>query len=572
MPISRSWHSVFWFAAVLAAQSQVGPDEVIVHGGPYAPLNGGVIRTQVDLVEVPVVVRNGKGAAVPGLTRDNFEVQDSGKKREIAAFSVETFTRSGMAKSTEAAPAAAPSPVAPAPKAIPLKRVIALVLDDLNTDFADLRRGKSAAQKFVAESLAPGDLVGVFTTALSPPVTFTTDAQKLQKTIEAVQPHPMYADDSMQCPRIRAYDAYLIVNHLDNEVMAAKVAELRACQPGIRDPERIVTGMAQTTWESARRVTENTLRSISGIVAAMSKLPGQRIVLLTSGGFLSGDTEEQMQELSIQALHSGVVINSMDLRGLYTVIPGGDASEMRPVGRVPRGAQITEAKMAGRTASASEDGLAVLAFSTGGQFAHNSNDLAGGLQRIGAVPEVLYVLGFAPTDVVRDGKYHPLKVRLTGGAHGSVQARMGYTAPSKEVPAEQVHQRDFDRLMLGSDTPSDVAIKITTGPGLADDGPACGIKTWIDIGQLDFETKEDRRTQKVTITAALLDAAGSFVAGRQGEAQLALKQTTFDRMATGGLTLSLSVPAEPGSYNLRVLVQEGLKGKTTAVSRSVEVH
>jgi hypothetical protein len=40
------------------------------------------------LVEVEVVVRDSRGKSVKGLTRDDFELRDSGKRRDLTAFSV----------------------------------------------------------------------------------------------------------------------------------------------------------------------------------------------------------------------------------------------------------------------------------------------------------------------------------------------------------------------------------------------------------------------------------------------------------------------------------------------------
>ena len=50
------------------------------------------LRTEVDLVEVPVVVRDGWHRAVAGLTRNNFEIYDTGVRQTITAFSEQHFT------------------------------------------------------------------------------------------------------------------------------------------------------------------------------------------------------------------------------------------------------------------------------------------------------------------------------------------------------------------------------------------------------------------------------------------------------------------------------------------------
>jgi hypothetical protein len=100
---------------------------------------------------------------------------------------------------------------------------------------------------------------------------------------------------------------------------------------------------------------------------------------------------------------------------------------------------------------AKDDGMAMLASATGGSFFHNNNDLALGFKRLAAVPDVLYVLGFYPGEVVADGGYHQLKVRLTSGHHGSIEASDGYYAPEKELPADQSRRLDRDRMLKGPD-------------------------------------------------------------------------------------------------------------------------
>jgi len=552
-------------ALALAAQTQISPDEVSLDAAPYSPAFAGeTIRTQVELVEVPVVVRDAKGNAVLGLQRDDFELFDSGKKQEISSFSIETFPRSVMAE--PAAGPTAPS-VEPAPtKSASPRRFIALVLDDLNTDLAGLARAKAAAKQFVSQSLAPGDVVGVFSTALTDTVLFTADTAKLKGAIDAVSPHPRFREEKGSCTIIRSFEAYLIANEMDPQLLSAKAAEFSACMHGIPldAAERAVRARSRAIWENATHSTVNTLDSLAAIVAVMGRMPGQRIVLLTSGGFLSNQQEMRLQTISTAALHSGVIISSLDLKGLYAVVPGGEESETRGLG-------MDALQIETRAEEAKDDGLAVLASSTGGQFFFNSNNLADGLRRLGAVPEVVYVLAFASGDIPHDGKYHPLKVRLTRGHHGSVQARMGYTAPPRELPSDLARQNERDRLLMSGGTPSDVPVKVTAEPG-SDTGPKVSIKTWIDVNALIYEHNNARRVQHLTVIAALLDESGGFVTGRQATANLALSEATFATLAPAGLTVALSLHAAAGDYTLRVLAQEATTGKMTAISMPVRLH
>src|ERR1017187_2513297 len=60
------------------------------------------LRTETRVVEVGVVVRDSRSHSAGGLTRDDFEIEDGGKKREITAFSTETSSPPAAASSARA--------------------------------------------------------------------------------------------------------------------------------------------------------------------------------------------------------------------------------------------------------------------------------------------------------------------------------------------------------------------------------------------------------------------------------------------------------------------------------------
>jgi hypothetical protein len=84
------------------------PDEVRVRGSIYWPRPQFTLRIDTKLVEVGGVVRDSKGRTVSGLNRDDFEIGDSGKKREIKIFSLEASSRAVATPPEQPASAAAP--------------------------------------------------------------------------------------------------------------------------------------------------------------------------------------------------------------------------------------------------------------------------------------------------------------------------------------------------------------------------------------------------------------------------------------------------------------------------------
>ena len=528
----------------LAAAQSIAPDEMHARTVLYVPPSPVILRTQVDLVEVPVVVRDGQRHTVAGLTKDDFEIYDSGKKQAITAFSVQNFTPPGDAGGAQpAAPADAAEPKGPS-----RPRFVALCFDDLHMDAAALVPAKEAAERFVKTSLAPGDSVVVVTTARSNRSEFTGDVPKLVEQIAKVTPAPQAdTNDRYMCPYIRPYEAYQIATHMDpgNQVLQAKLAECRVCshQPC---PESQITGMAEMIWGHTLLQSKNTLHVIGDVVNAMANLPGQRVILLTSAGFLTGTRETDLDLLMDKALHAQVVINTLDARGL-SYVPS----------RATQGVSLLS------------DAMAALAAGTGGAFYHNNNDLAAGFRELGMVPETIYVLGFGPSDVVADGRFHSLKVRLPAGKPYSLQARLGYTAPSANAAAPVSPLSRLDSEVMASDTITDLPVWFTweqwAGP------PGITMIAHLDVNRLRFDTGQDRRTQKLTIVAVLLDSRGSFVTGKRSELELNFTEATFAQLAKTGYTAAMTLPAPAGTYSVRAVAQDALEGKLAAAGGTVQI-
>ena len=129
-------------------------------------------------------------------------------------------------------------------------------------------------------------------------------------------------------------------------------------------------------------------------------------------------------EVIDRATKENVVINVIDARGLW-VSSAYDASEpATPSSVSPLNVQSTMWEEQSQYMP-----LANLADSTGGTFFHDRNDIDQGLLHAAAEPEVSYVLGFTLQNLKLDGKYHTLRVTLTGKQKWALQARRGYFAP-----------------------------------------------------------------------------------------------------------------------------------------------
>jgi VWFA-related protein len=577
----------------------LSPGEIRISSHPY--VLGATIRSETRLVQLEVVVRDRRGHAVPGLTKDDFAVFDAEKKRELTTFSVENFTASteGAPKSANASESPAVQLTTPQPAA-PLARPasgrwIGLLFDDLNTATGDLAHAKIAASRFVNEATSNGDHIALFTTSGGGKLSFTSDPTAVLKAITSIQSHPRLPPGGLsRCPRITPYEASQIVNG-DPMAMQAKVLE--ACKCG-QPPERCaplesaipsdlsnptshngtavdlietVKSQAEATWSLTRQVSEATLESIHASVEYLGKAPGpgNRMLLLASSGFLSDMLGEQQDAIINEALHDGVVINSLDAKGLYAEAPGRPINESPELDQLPMSAAIFEIRSLGDRLDSLDSPLARFAESTGGQLFRNNNDLDLGFDHLGLLPACAYLLGFTPPE---DGKYHKIKVGLTNASRDFVQVRPGYFAPAAGAVAQPSPSEKMDALMRSSNERSDLPATISEKVGTATSGgPQVTIQAHIDIQKLPFDLQKDRHVQKLTFVAALFDSQGNFVSGNEADMELALKPQSYDRFSKTGINGVMQLEAPPGSYRLRVVVQEAMPQATSATSQELRM-
>lgn len=539
-------------AALLAAQG-VDPKELRMSAVPYLPKPVYTIGAEARLVDVGVVVRDNRGHAVGGLTKADFQVRDNGKPREITAFSVHRFVPAGAAPAAISTAAPAPLPDKP--------RFVGLVFDDLGMPPADLSHARTAAKRFLKSGIAAGDRVAVLTVSSGLVLPFTADPAAIEQAIDQVVLRER-KNESSGCPRLLPYDAYVIANHVDSAALDAKISELMACEPAIcghhsgrnssgppcQQAVQSVQAMADGLWEQVRLQSRNIILTLENFVDAMARMNGTRVILLASSGFLSGTLEFDEDEVVERALRAGVVVNSLDAKGLYTV-------DAQPEDQVASArSRIYEQGLGSRPKESGNDAMANLAQATGGLFFHNSNDLERGFRELGMQPETSYLLGYAPDPP--DGKYHHLKVSLASGRHESVQARKGYMAVAAP-PVKPARVRRIDREVLRATQLDEAGVKAVVRPDKLENGtPAARISFQWDVTRLAFKLRDGARSQQLHMVAALLDRNGNFVAGKEGVAELALSEASFARLASAGLNLVLRLEAPPGAYQLRLVAAD----------------
>jgi len=418
------------------------------NGAQQPPESGTVLQVHVNAVLVPVVVRDARGRAIGDLTQNDFKVFDQGKRREISAFSVErgepfqVGELPGQAGLGAAASGVGMTAPAPSSSAAPLRSIVFL-FDDRHLNAGELAQMKQVALRMLDHPLLDGTRAVVLS-FLGVNSGLTHDHTVLQAAIAKLKERQAFREDAAQCPRISYYAADQIVNKHNKgefDIAMEKAAScvhspLPATTPSVESQpsqgpsaltEELTRNAANQSLITGQQDARDALDTIRDVVHSMSKLPGQRTLVLISPGFLLLEDVAMMHASSIldMAAAANVTVSALDARGLY--------GEMTPASE--SGAGSLSSTMLGGSegdrsdvARQSKQIMAELADGTGGTFFHNSNDLAGGLQALAAGPEYRYLLEFSIQDVKPNGTYHSLKIEVDRKGV-TVAAREGYYAP-----------------------------------------------------------------------------------------------------------------------------------------------
>lgn len=387
-----------------------------------------ILRTQVNLVLVPVVVRDGSGKAVGDLTKDDFQVFDRGKQQQITNFSIQKF-RSDISKNSIAN---SPGQLPTSSAAVAPSNFVGYWFDDVHLSVGDVVRVRDGAIRKL-ETLNASDRIAIFTSSGQGNFDFTGDREKLRNALMNLRQRPLGETSKHECPDISYYMADLIINKRDTNAFEQATDDAVACMHLLQMQRAIAAGQVQSVARgvlmTGEQASRRSLVSLKEAVRKLSVMPGSRSILVLSPGFFC-DTDLQFAEQDVLdlAVHSQVVISAIDARGLYVLNQAGDIEQNSGDAK----SSLARADYARNEAILSSGLLASVAAGSGGTFIQNTNDLSGGLQRL-AAPEYSYLLEFTPHDLKNDEKFHPIKVRLRSHKKLTVQARSGYFAPEQAV-------------------------------------------------------------------------------------------------------------------------------------------
>jgi VWFA-related protein len=526
--------------------------------------------SEVELVTVDAVVLDREGRPVPGLSLQDFVLEEDGRPLEIARFEAIVL------EAATTAPTATPGVVATNQDRPGPGRAFALLLDDLALTGAEAIEVRSAVAAFIPKALRAGDEVMLATT--SGDVRWTARVPEGREDLLAVlaRVHGRYTDPAASMDLMSEYEAYTITNRSTGSRYVTRVVDrwLRAnlCPsvgPAGGSPScpSMVVGRAQHVDALRRGRNRATLDGVRRAIESFGGTRGRKSVLLFSRGFLS-DTDLDLRHVGLASRLANAAVYFIDARGLVAT---SVFESVASAGPPPPGTTIGEMNF--EETSLSIAGAQDLADDTGGRTIRNTNDLTTGAERIADESSVYYLLGFHPPEGTSDRSFRKLKVKVTRDDL-TVRARRGYTLRTEPKP-----EKRKDKKRAGPDPLVARALES------AQDATAIPLRAMAYV----FEPRPKDTTY--VVVAVELDASG--IAPRSGGdkgARLEVSVTTTRRddgrgfrhddvvdvktegaAPSGWRSLVREFELPGGVHQARVVVRDPVSGALGSVSQRFEV-
>jgi len=417
------------------------------------------VKSSVRLVLVDVVVTDGKGEAVTGLHKDDFQILEDGKPQTISTFE----EHHGVPPTQIKLPTLPPHVYTNFPVTQTADSVNVLLLDALNTPSRDQTYVHTQMLKYL-KTISPGTRVAIFTLAsrLRMLQGVTSDSSELLAVLKSAQAgtqqSPLLPSNTEAEADQRLVD-FMIENSGGPGTAPPTLAQAEV------DP---INAMKEFLADSAAFETEQridlTLQSLQQLARYLAGVPGRKNVIWFSGSFpvsilpdsdlpngfnMANTFHEEVRKTADLLAAGQVALYPIAAEGLAADAAyeanGKEIGEKRP--SLAMRDQVRNLQTGEAARDLNHTSMEDLAEDTGGQAFYNSNGLSDALARVVNNGARYYSLAYSPSNPKMDGKYRRIQVKLTKGKD-TLAYRRGYYADDLETALAAGQKPDTDPLLM----------------------------------------------------------------------------------------------------------------------------
>lgn len=502
------------------------------------------IQVTSRIVYVDVVVRDGAGRIVHGLTEKDFHLLEDGKPQAITYFSDHTHDLASIPSEQPSSDKLEFSNVSPVSNSVNI-----ILFDFLNTAPQDQLYARKQMIRFL-KALPSGQQTALFVldTRLRMLQSFTGSTDRLVAAAQRMKPE--------------ASSVETIGEQQQHDDFAAAFAAATGGGPSghnvVAEQNTLSHGQDEV------QVAGITQEALQQIAAAVSGYPGRKNLYWLADNFpVYGGPALEIHEAS-----DAMIANTMNTQymaeanraeasaqiAIYPIsLMGLDASGMGPEAH---GMTSTQQLFTGRVAM--HEMLNNLADTTGGRAYYGTNDFAGALRRGFEDGANYYSLAYEPQNKKWNSQFRKISVKLA--QHGySLTYRRGYFAqPDLAGKADNVAELNA---ALQPDTPDVTMLRLRARVQLPDhDHPQVRIDSVIEPANVDFSTDAAGRHHANLLVSVIAISGKDVAKGKKpdipaqtsGRYVVNLDEAAFEKLLDLGMPMHQQLQLPPGSYRLRL--------------------
>jgi VWFA-related protein len=543
---------------------------------PNRPSDGTKFVSRSQLVMVPVIVTDGKGRPVTGLSTDSFRIEENGKPQTVKVFEeVKTDAASAGAVRMKARSGFSNLVASDAQP----RRVTILVLDLLNTPIKSQNRARKELIKYLAKSLdssEPVTLLGISRKGLQQLHSFTTDTKLLIAALNRVS------------SRLSVQD----MHGIDIQSPVAEPTDLSETDPLADDLASFLQDSSDTLQAfKDRDAARQTLTALNQIAQAYSGIPGRKTLVWASSGFpfmiddpkafayMGTDMVDSYEQTWRTLTTQNIAVYPVDVEGL--IAPELGVPALSPGISMSRRKGSNSQTVATRETpydrhAEQMDTMRAFADATGGTACLNTNDLAKCFRQAVDDSRTYYLLGFYLASDDRTPGWRKLKVHVAaGGAH--VRARDGFYVGNQSQNDEKTRKAALLAGLTSSLEFTGVAMNVrwtnrtklqTIVKGVTTEKFSAGFV--ISLRPKSFVIDGADRVMSLDVAAIAFNGKGEPVAEFSRKVEQNLSVETMQRAVRDGLVFRETMHVPSGTTLVRFVVRDNNSGEMGSVNTQFE--
>ena len=526
-----------------------------------------VESVNVNVVNVDVYVTDKSGKRIQGLTQNDFEIYENGKKVAVTNFyAVEGGKAKMIGDEPVPAPdAAKPGPPGPPAQAAPLpedqRLRLVVYIDNFNLHPFNRNRVMRELRAFLGHKLNRDDQVMLVTydRELHVRRTFTSDPGLINDSLvelEKISAQAVHADSERRDALRNIEDARSPAEALSDARSYAQ-STFNDLSFSVDALKELVGSLAGMPGRKAILYVSDGLQMIAGqdVYYAVQSKYGEQATGLTES--MEFDVSRRLIELTATANANRVTFYTIDAAGLrvYSSISAENAT-------AGQGVYVDSIQISNLQSS-----LQMLAEKTGGVAIINANQVTPQLEKLAQDFGTYYSLGYSPTHY-GDGRYYKIEVKVKQKGL-QVRHREGYRDKSPD-------SRMTDGTLAALNFPFEdnkFGVELEFGQPSPREGGhfLVPVVVKIPIGKLVLVPREQTQEARVRLYIAAMDEKGGVSDVQQVQLPISIPAADVAAAVGKHYAYSVNLLMRRGDQKVAVGVRDDVAGESSFVSRTLRV-